>query len=289
MTVTTTRTLALTLVSALALVLTTSARAGDEPKLEKGRWIPLFNGKDLDGLDAEDQGLRAGDNYGDTFRVEDGVIKVRYDKYPATFDGRFGHLFYEEAVLELQPAGRVPLRRRPVPKGGPGWALRNSGVMIHGQTPETHARRTRSSPCRSRSSSSAATERGDRHDRQRLHAGHEHRHGRQALTPPLHQTRSPRPTTATSGSRARSRSTATARSSTSINGETVHRVREAPARPETDADAQEADRRPGQDAHAAATSRSSPRATRSSSARSRSCRSTTDTAGARRTACTIST
>ena len=56
-----------------------------------------------------------GDNFGDTFRVEDGVLKVSYDKYPK-FDGKFGHLFYKTPVLPLPAAHRVSVRRRPVPR-----------------------------------------------------------------------------------------------------------------------------------------------------------------------------
>jgi hypothetical protein len=45
-------------------------------------------------MDPQIAGYEVGVNYGDTFRVENGVLKVVYDKdkYP-TFDGRFGHLF----------------------------------------------------------------------------------------------------------------------------------------------------------------------------------------------------
>ena len=50
-----------------------------------------------------------------TFRVEDGVLKVSYDQYPR-FDGKFGHLFSKQQVRELPAADRVPLRGRPVPR-----------------------------------------------------------------------------------------------------------------------------------------------------------------------------
>ncbi len=58
------------------------------------RWVPLFNGKDLDGWKVKIKGYNLGDNYGDTFRVENGVLKVSYDHY-AKFDQKFGHLFYK--------------------------------------------------------------------------------------------------------------------------------------------------------------------------------------------------
>lgn len=98
-------------------------------------WIPLFNGKDLEGWTPKIVGHPAGENFGDTFRVEDGVLKVAYDAYEA-FDGRFGHLFHTTPHSHY----RLRLEYRFVGeqiKGGPGWALRNSGIMVHSQSPES--------------------------------------------------------------------------------------------------------------------------------------------------------
>ena len=50
-------------------------RPGPGQGPEKG-WIALFNGKDLDGWTPKIKGYPAGENYADTFRVEDGVLKV---------------------------------------------------------------------------------------------------------------------------------------------------------------------------------------------------------------------
>ncbi|HRZ82391.1 MAG TPA: DUF1080 domain-containing protein, partial [Candidatus Hydrogenedentes bacterium] len=38
-----------------------------------GAWVPLFNGKDLEGWTPKIKGYPLGENHGDTFRVEDGV------------------------------------------------------------------------------------------------------------------------------------------------------------------------------------------------------------------------
>ena len=105
----------------------------DDPKDEK--WIPLFNGKDLTGWTPKITGYPLGENFADTFTVSDGVIKVRYDKYP-TFEKQFGHLFYKDKYSNY----RLRIEYRFVgdqAKGGPAWATRNSGVMIHCQPPET--------------------------------------------------------------------------------------------------------------------------------------------------------
>jgi hypothetical protein len=52
-------------------------------------WISLFNGKNLDGWVPKIAGYPLGENYGDTFRVENGILKVSYDKYPE-FGDKFG-------------------------------------------------------------------------------------------------------------------------------------------------------------------------------------------------------
>lgn len=100
---------------------------------ETGRWIALFNGKNLDGWTPKFAGFPLGENYNDTFRVEDGVLKVCYDKYEK-FGGQFGHLFYK------QPFSHYILRAEyrftgQQAKDGPAWAFRNSGFMIHCQEP----------------------------------------------------------------------------------------------------------------------------------------------------------
>ena len=101
----------------------------------EGGWIPLFNGKDLQGWKPKIKGYDSGDNFGNTFRVEDGVLKVAYDQYPK-FDNRFGHLFSEHKYSNY----RLRLEYRFVGdqcKGGPGWAIKNSGVMIHSQSADS--------------------------------------------------------------------------------------------------------------------------------------------------------
>ena len=106
--------------------------AAAEPAAEE--WIALFNGENLEGWTPKIRGYAAGENFRDTFRVEDGVLKVGYEQYDS-FDDRFGHLFYK------QPFGHYRLRveyrfvGEQCPEG-PGWAVRNSGVMVHGEQPE---------------------------------------------------------------------------------------------------------------------------------------------------------
>jgi hypothetical protein len=107
------------------------ARGGPDDK----EWIPLFNGRDLDGWVPKITGFPAGENFARTFRVENDVLKVSYDGYP-TFDNRFGHLFYEKPFSHYVLAVEYRFVGEQA-KGGPDWAFRNSGIMIHGQPVET--------------------------------------------------------------------------------------------------------------------------------------------------------
>ena len=105
-------------------------RDRDEPE-----WIQLFDGRSLDGWTPKITGYEVGDNVADTFRVENGLLKVSYSGYE-TFDGRFGHLFYRTPFSHYLLRVEYRFVGEQV-AGGPGWAFRNSGIMIHGQNPET--------------------------------------------------------------------------------------------------------------------------------------------------------
>jgi len=100
---------------------------------EGPEWHSLFNGRDLSGWTIKIAGHPLNDNYRDTFRVEDGVLKVAYDKYDR-FDERFGHLYsnlaYSHYILRLD----YRITGKAVPDSPP-WAKLNSGVMIHSQSP----------------------------------------------------------------------------------------------------------------------------------------------------------
>jgi hypothetical protein len=109
------------------------AAAGAAADPTAGGWIPLFNGRDLDGWTVKIAGHDLGDNFGDTFRVEDGLLKVAYDHYDR-FQGRFGHLFYRTPYSHYRLRAEYRFRGRQL-RGGPSWAERNSGIMIHGQSP----------------------------------------------------------------------------------------------------------------------------------------------------------
>ena len=58
-------------------------------------WIQLFNGRDLADWTIKFARHEIGENLHNTFRVEDGLLKIRYDAWPA-FNGEFGHIFYKD-------------------------------------------------------------------------------------------------------------------------------------------------------------------------------------------------
>lgn len=102
------------------------------------KWISLFNGRNLDGWQAKVKGFKLGDNHQDTFRVENGVLRVAYDKYDK-FDDKFGHLFFKDKFSHYRLRAEYRFVGEQTP-GGPGWALRNSGLMLHCQEPATMRR-----------------------------------------------------------------------------------------------------------------------------------------------------
>ena len=99
------------------------------------KWQQLFNGKNLDGWTPKIRGYEYGENFGNTFRVKDGVMQVGYEAY-GPFKERFGHIFYKTPYSNYR--FRVEYRFfGDQSEEGPGWAFRNSGVMVHCQDPKT--------------------------------------------------------------------------------------------------------------------------------------------------------
>jgi hypothetical protein len=117
------------------LLLTGLAGCTAHKSPEQEEWIPLFNGKDLTGWTTKIHHHDVGVNFGNTFRVEDDMIKVRYDQY-GDFNDQFGHLYYDQPfshfhlVVEYRFAGSLQ-------PGAPDYTLLNSGVMFHSQDPRS--------------------------------------------------------------------------------------------------------------------------------------------------------
>ena len=119
----------------LLVLLTTTVNAFAQNDRDVAEWQELFNGRNLDGWRVKLCGHELDDNFGETFRVEDGILKVVYDGYE-DFGRRFGHIFYEESFSHYILRVEYRFVGEQVP-GGPEWAFRNSGVMLHCQSPES--------------------------------------------------------------------------------------------------------------------------------------------------------
>jgi hypothetical protein len=102
---------------------------------QKRKWQQLFNGKDLKGWNVKIKGYKLNDNFGNTFRVENGVIKVRYDAYDK-FNERYGHIFYKTPYSYYLIAVEYRFVNKQA-NGGEAWAFKNSGIMLHCQNPAT--------------------------------------------------------------------------------------------------------------------------------------------------------
>ncbi len=123
-----------------------AAQQTDEKAETKEEWIQLFNGMDLTGWSPKIRGHEFGDNYADTFRVDDdGSLVVSYadykpddflsmdDKKKPTWE-KFGHLFYKDSFSHYVLRAEYRFVGEQV-ANGPGWAFRNNGFMVHGQDP----------------------------------------------------------------------------------------------------------------------------------------------------------
>ena len=104
-------------------------------KKNSGKWVDLFNGKDLSDWIVKIHHHETGVNFGNTFRVQNEMIEVNYDEY-GSFDDQFGHLYYKTPFssfhlkLEYQFYGELQ-------EGAPDYTILNSGVMFHSQDPRT--------------------------------------------------------------------------------------------------------------------------------------------------------
>ncbi|MBW3629074.1 MAG: DUF1080 domain-containing protein [Gemmatimonadetes bacterium] len=130
------------LTAALALTLSGCATAAGSSSASRDpntrEWVQLFNGRDLSGWTPKFTKRPLGENYNNTFRAEDGLLKVRYDQWSG-WNGEYGHLFYKDPYSYYLLAAEYRFVGGQV-TGAPAslaWALRNNGLMLHAQAPET--------------------------------------------------------------------------------------------------------------------------------------------------------
>ncbi len=128
----------------IIVIITTSCGSGQknrEVKIESAKansaenWVQLFNGKDLNDWQIKFTGYELGENINTTFRVEDGLLRVSYDEW-TEWNSQFGHMFYKNEFSHYRLRVEYRFVGEQV-KGGPGWAFRNNGLMLHGQSAES--------------------------------------------------------------------------------------------------------------------------------------------------------
>lgn len=103
--------------------------------ISEEEWIELFNGENLNGWTVKLTHHELGENYANTFRVENGHLINRYDGYEE-FGGQFGHIYYEEPFSYYRLIAEYRFTGEQV-EGGPGWAFMNNGIMFHSQPPDS--------------------------------------------------------------------------------------------------------------------------------------------------------
>ncbi|MEM7143805.1 MAG: DUF1080 domain-containing protein [Verrucomicrobiota bacterium] len=101
----------------------------------QSKWISLFNGKNLDGWTIKITGHPLGENFADTFRVEDGILKVSYDDYEK-FDNQYGHLYSNIPYSHYRLRMEYRFTGEMMPDA-PKFVNLNSGFMIHSQSPQS--------------------------------------------------------------------------------------------------------------------------------------------------------
>ena len=116
-------------------ILTLGLISCNNPATPKEEWISLFNGENLDGWVIKIKGSPLGENYKNTFRVEDSIMKVSFSEYD-TFRYEFGHIYYKEPFSSYKLRLEYRFTGEQCP-GGPSWGFRNSGIMFHCQDPAT--------------------------------------------------------------------------------------------------------------------------------------------------------
>lgn len=116
--------------AALSAALFLASASAEEPK-----WISLFNGRDLTGWTIKIAKRPLGENFANTFQVEDGILKVSYDGYEK-FDQQYGHLFtnlaYSHYILRMEYRFTGKMMA-----DAPKYVNLNSGVMLHAQPPQS--------------------------------------------------------------------------------------------------------------------------------------------------------
>lgn len=104
-------------------------------KKENKKWVTLFNGKNLDNWTPKISGYKPGENFGNTFRVQEGILSTRYDQYDS-FSNRFGALYYNKKFTNYRLKVEYRFVGNTTP-GAPSWGYRDGGIQYYCQSPAT--------------------------------------------------------------------------------------------------------------------------------------------------------
>ena len=102
---------------------------------ESQKWVSLFNGKNLENWIPKIAGHKLGENFGNTFRIENGILSTRYDQYDS-FNNRFGALYYDKKFTNYRLKVEYRFVGNTTP-GAPSWGFRDGGIQYHCQPPAT--------------------------------------------------------------------------------------------------------------------------------------------------------
>ena len=117
----------------MAIVLVGCKQSTLDPNKEE--WISLFDGSNIDNWTPKFKGSELGVNYKNRFAVKDSLLSVRYAAID-TFNEDFGHLYYKDKFSHYKLRAKYRFIGEQQ-TGGPGWAIRNNGLMLHCQEPST--------------------------------------------------------------------------------------------------------------------------------------------------------
>lgn len=120
----------------LMFICVVSVFASCTDKKDEIAWTQLFNGKDLKDWNVKIAGYPLNENFANTFRVEDGLLRVSYDGYNDSLNDRYGHIFYKKKYSAYLIAVEYRFYGKQV-SDGPGWAYLNNGIMLACQSPES--------------------------------------------------------------------------------------------------------------------------------------------------------
>lgn len=102
---------------------------------DREAWAPLFDGSSIDQWVPKFKGNELGVNYHNNFVFRDSLLSVRY-AVQDTFNGSFGHLYFRKKFSHYRLKATYRFIGEQM-TGGPAWAFRNNGLMLHCQDPAT--------------------------------------------------------------------------------------------------------------------------------------------------------